>query len=361
MTKSLVRHLYEELEKGNTKRALYIVDLLGNNINKLYKGKSLLCWAKNFDNQEVIKKLEEKRAVENELSSEEASLLTIELIRNAKKGDLEGVTELLEKGVDVDGTDDIGLTALEAASENGYFWIMEKLIEEGANINVCNETGRTYLMGAVESGYEDSVRCLIDASVDLNAQDERGYTALMIAIQEEEADIVKLLIKSGADVNKVNNRGETALDMAYCGFGGDGMSTLIYDAGGKRSIELNEKIPEKKVEKHREGYLTLMSASRLGNIDIVEKMIKADVDVNAQDKDGWTALMEASKKGNIEIIEMLISADADPLIKDKNGKTAIDKAKDSNTRAVIFNAIKLKNEKERHQKIKDKNLMEGGV
>ena len=59
MTKSLVRHLYEELEKGNTKRALYIVDLLGNNINKLYKGKSLLCWAKNFDNQEVIKKLED--------------------------------------------------------------------------------------------------------------------------------------------------------------------------------------------------------------------------------------------------------------------------------------------------------------
>ncbi len=52
--KSLEAHLYECLKEGNTKKALYIIKLLGDKVNTLYGAKSLLHLAKEFDNAEVI-------------------------------------------------------------------------------------------------------------------------------------------------------------------------------------------------------------------------------------------------------------------------------------------------------------------
>ena len=86
--KSLEAHLYECLmrgntERGDTKRALYIIELLGDDVNKLYRGKSPLLWAKEFNNDEVVKALEEKGAVEKEISEEEAERLGKELVEKS--------------------------------------------------------------------------------------------------------------------------------------------------------------------------------------------------------------------------------------------------------------------------------------
>ena len=278
MTKSLVRHLYEELEKGNTKRALYIVELLGDNINKLYKWKSPLLWAKEFENEDVIRKLEEKGAREEEYPSGDEKLNIINmLIAKTKEGDLEGVTELLDKGVDVDSRDGMGWTALMRASEKGYLDVVEKLVEEGADINffykrretalvyasyvrnknivkylidkgadvniASGNNGTTALITACEQGYLDIVEMLIDAKADVNKADRYGKTPLMRALAYEQLEVIPKLIELGADPLMKDELGRTALEYAK----DTNTRKLIIDAVKKRSTndksvinELNE-------------------------------------------------------------------------------------------------------------------------
>ena len=97
------------------------------------------------------------------------------------------------------------------------------LINAGVDINATNDHGVTPLLFAVvynaESG--DMVKLLLENGADVNAQSvSDGYTALMHAVklvdfrQENRAKIVEMLLKAGADVNIQNKRGKTALDFA---------------------------------------------------------------------------------------------------------------------------------------------------
>ena len=113
--KSLEAHFIKCLKEGNTKKALYIVELLGDKIDNLYRGKSPLLWAKEFENDEVARVLKEKGAIEEVISKEEAERLGLKLIEKAKVGDLDAVIELIEKGADVNIKSNTGSTAMSLA------------------------------------------------------------------------------------------------------------------------------------------------------------------------------------------------------------------------------------------------------
>ncbi|MBR5915443.1 MAG: SUMF1/EgtB/PvdO family nonheme iron enzyme [Spirochaetia bacterium] len=66
----------------------------------------------------------------------------------------------------------------------------------------------------------------------------------------------------------------------------------------------------------------LMNACVKGKNDIVELLIKAGADVNAQDEYGRTALMIACREGNKDIVNALLAASADIKIKKNDGATA---------------------------------------
>ena len=98
MVKLLKSCLYNDLKKGNTKRAMHIIKLMGNDMNGMYRGKSLLVWAKEFNNQEVAEEIEKKGGVERLLSKEEVEELGNELLVQAMKGNLDKVVDLMDKG-----------------------------------------------------------------------------------------------------------------------------------------------------------------------------------------------------------------------------------------------------------------------
>ena len=56
--------------------------------------------------------------------------------------------------------------------------------------------------------------------------------------------------------------------------------------------------------------LELIEATKQGNLDLVEQLIKQGADVNAEDEDGNTALLYASENGDIKLIRLLISSGA---------------------------------------------------
>ena len=156
--KSLEAHFVKCLKEGNTKKALYIVELLGNKINTLYRGKTPLCWAKEFENDEVARALKEKRAVEEAISDEEAKKLGLELIEKVEVGDLDAVIELVGKGANVNEKDEWGVTALMIASKRGRVEIVKALLEADADVSIKNKYGNT----AIDYTSDDEIKKMLN-------------------------------------------------------------------------------------------------------------------------------------------------------------------------------------------------------
>jgi len=68
------------------------------------------------------------------------------------------------------------------------------------------------------------------------------------------------------------------------------------------------------------GQTALMLASSRGRDDVVEMLLEAGADVNAQDDDGSTALMCAAEHGAISVVKLLLAhPDCDSTLQDNVG------------------------------------------
>ena len=182
-----------------------------DDVNKRYRGKSPLVWAKEFENEDVVKALEEKGAVEYFLSEEEARKLGDKLIFASFYGNTEDVENFIEAGVDVDFQNDGGRTALINGCVRNSLGVIEKLVDAGANLDIQDNNGHTALIAAAYSRDVDIVAKLVDAGANLDIRDNRGYTALMYAIENPNMEILTKLIDAGADLNLKDNDGVNVL------------------------------------------------------------------------------------------------------------------------------------------------------
>lgn len=93
-----------------------------------------------------------------------------------------------------------------SAAEGGNLDLVSFLIEKGLDVKASDRYGETVLMCAVQGGKNlDVVKLLIDKGSDANSEDITGQTALMKASERGNLEIVKLLIEKGADVNAKEN------------------------------------------------------------------------------------------------------------------------------------------------------------
>jgi hypothetical protein len=89
--------------------------------------------------------------------------LNTKLLAAVESGSLSEVTSLLEKGANVDATDDFDRTPLMMASLGGHTRITEVLIKAGADLNATAKYGQTALQFAEERGNGDIVDLLLGA------------------------------------------------------------------------------------------------------------------------------------------------------------------------------------------------------
>lgn len=89
----------------------------------------------------------------------------------------------------------------------------------------------------------------------------------------------------------------------------------LLEKGLKAGVDINLK--------DKYGYILLHEASSRGLLLAVELILKYKPDINAQNKDGNTPLYNAVLKNHNEIAEILLRADADPNIKVTGGFTAL--------------------------------------
>jgi ankyrin repeat protein len=121
-----------------------------------------------------------------------------DLLDAAGKGDTAQVESLLDKGANVNGQSNTGVSALMLAAGVGNEEMLRALLNKGADVNLKSPGGYTALMAAALNGHPHIVKVLIERGANVNAQDIGKQTALKMAQSKGNTEIVSLLKKAGA-------------------------------------------------------------------------------------------------------------------------------------------------------------------
>jgi uncharacterized protein len=145
-----------------------------------------------------------------------ASVGDAQLATAAQRGDAASVRALLQQGVDVNGAQGDGMTALHWAAGRGDADLAALLLKAGAKPAVETRIGRhTPLHVAAKGGHAGVVQLLVDAHADVTQPTSTGAQALHFAAASGSGEAVKILIAGGADVNARESQwGQTALMFA---------------------------------------------------------------------------------------------------------------------------------------------------
>lgn len=163
------------------------------------------------------------------------------------KGDEKGLQRMLDRGVvDIETTNEIELTGLGAAIEEGHIGIIKMLLEKGAKFDIeC--TGFSPIIFAITRHRRLDI---VELLLKYGSVKEGESSALQYACSSGHLDIVNFFLKRGADMYKLNEVGANLLHLA----------------------------------------------AESGNVEIV-KMFIDKFDLKATDKDGKTALNYAAIAG----------------------------------------------------------------
>lgn len=283
----------------------------------------------------------------------------------ASKGDREGVRALLKKGLDVNGAQGDGTTALHWAAIKGDAELAQMLIYAGANVRATTRLGAyTPLYLAARGGHPAVVAALLAAGADAKARTSNGTTPLMIAAAAGDTRSITSLIENGAEINATDTaKGETPL-MFAAGFnrtdavklllargadhkatttvvdlfaltapeeeamargaGGNGVAPRPQGnrpadiAGATRAFRYNELISS------QGGLTALLFAARQGYTDTAVALIEGGADINQPNAGDQTSpLLMAIINGHYDLANYLLEKGANANAAAFNGVTPL--------------------------------------
>lgn len=263
---------------------------------------------------------------------------------------------LLDKGADINLTDDGDDTALMEASRNNRLPIVKLLLDRGADVKAG---GNRALLNAAREAEPEVVRPLLEKGADPNASDTEGNTALMYAAEGDFVKALRLLLAAGADVRAVNEKGQTVLMKAA-------RVNASRDVGNRvamlkvlldRGVDVNARDKEGKTALMHATYEWFTEAGGVfSHPEILRVLLDRGADVNAHDSRGDTALMMALKycriippreSGNLDVVRILVNRSAINLL-NRDGQTAMtfanalpqDAAEEIRLRSLIIALLK---------------------
>ncbi|KAK6949552.1 hypothetical protein Daesc_009635 [Daldinia eschscholtzii] len=289
------------------------------------------------------------------------------MVASAANGNISQVTQLLDRGIEIDSLDLNGRSAISAAAEHGQDELINLLIQQGGDVNLRDENGETGLWWASRYGHNATVRLLLGAKAAVDLADSDGQTPLSAAAQKGHdgvvgtlldkgsnpntetlygktplifaaaaghTPVVKLLINSGAEIDLITPRDETALSVAEAN-GHEKVVELLknynalnYESGDETSEGLednlmysnmliraaaNGRVPEilrllrigASVDGSGRGKVPLVRAANGGYIHAVTTLLGNGAEVDIPERDGLTALGAAARSGHPSIVRLL--------------------------------------------------------
>jgi len=207
---------------------------------------------------------------------------------------------LLDNHADIEARDQVGKTALIAATENGHKSMVDLLLNHGADVNARRQgDGESALHIAANLGFQAVADVLLSHHADVNLADANGATPLFAAARAGQLKTVKKLLTAGASVGLKDQAGKSVLFSAN---GTDVFQTLL-DAGADPNAE------------DHAGSTLLATVADSRQVPYLKLLLAAHADPNrGQD----SPLLNAIHRNDLESAELLLQAGAKP-----NGKQAI--------------------------------------
>ena len=217
-----------------------------------------------------------------------------------------------------------GMNALNLAVILNQVNTAKRLLEAGANPNV-----KVQLLGVLPL-------MMANISGDVKAQKQEPSTSMM-ACARGVVEMVKLLLRFETDVNATNEFGVTALVSTICGkcinnpkihipkkFQMMIMKGLLGSENAYLTIiELLLEAQNPPIDIN-DGQKALMMASCIGDVEVVEVLLKKHIDANVQDESGFTPLMMSCEEGHIQVVQQLLNHGAELMTTDEEGFNALD-------------------------------------
>lgn len=116
----------------------------------------------------------------------------------AKCGDVGKMKVALSSGADIESTNSVGMTPLQAASLYGHVEVVQALIDGDANLDAQGDTGQTALIWAACRGHLNVVKTLTAAGANIDAHNSCGCTAMMEAALGGHVQVLFFLLSAGA-------------------------------------------------------------------------------------------------------------------------------------------------------------------
>ncbi|XP_067650410.1 ankyrin repeat domain-containing protein 29-like [Haliotis asinina] len=266
------------------------------------------------------------------------------LLHNAcRRGDLNLVKHIVSRGLVDSNTRDgkHGRTPLMVAAELGHCGIFTFLIRKGANMSQVDNDGKSILHWAYKGGHMGMVECLLPQYRIHTSNVPHFMQAAALGLKE----VLEFLVCMGANVSQVDHRGNNVLHWA-CRFGH--VSTVEYVLA-QGSVNINGRgrygvtplmVTARYGHKDVFEFLLCMGAnvshvnddldnvlhyaSHAGHAEIVKYILSKEIiNVNGKGKGGMTPLMSAARLGRIQIFDQLVRKGAATRLVDDNGNNIL--------------------------------------
>lgn len=241
----------------------------------------------------------------------------------------------LNAGAAIDLTDRDGATPLHLAAGRGHMPVVELLVERGARIDARDDARQTPLHHA-SRGQQVQVQVLdylLANSADVNAQADDQATPLLYAADAGHTAMVATLLAAGGDAERAGGRwAATPLHRAAAGGHLDVLRLLIdrgvsldtpdsttetplHDAVRGGDVAVVEALLVAGADANRQGgryqATPLQQAASLGQLSMVQALLRYDVALDRRDSTGEMALHDAARNGHVEVVQALLDAGAD--------------------------------------------------
>jgi len=201
-------------------------------------------------------------------------------------------------------------TVMHLAAWMGRPDVVRLLSSLGGDCNIKDRNGNTPLHIAVLRAQYDSVVALVESGANVHAVDHRGFTPLYKAVSSycRTGDIIDYLLRKGANPNIDPNiaKGYTVLHHIL---------RPCKDRG--RSTQKMARILSKMTNQET----NLRPAREFDRVELIQKLVDHQADVNARNVDGETPIHLAAESGLYREYRCLEAAGADPASRDNDGST----------------------------------------
>ncbi len=214
-----------------------------------------------------------------------------ELPSAVEHGETALIAKLLGSGVDVNGRDAAGNTALHFAALNNDERTVRALLERHATVDILNGAGATPLIFG--AGHPGIVKLLLEHGANPNVAAKSEITPLVAAVQQGESlPSAKLLLAHGANVRAQVHGGDAPLRTAI--FGGDLRTVRLL-------LEHGAAVNQTK------GMSPLLAAAFVGDAPILEFLLNRGAELNYPDEFAGHALNTALYTGHTASAALLIA------------------------------------------------------